>query len=282
MTRLTFRLNSLLGAAAVAAMLIIPGVAQAQDAPALPDAIKQQGEIRFGVKCDLPPFGMTGTDGKPTGIEIDMAKEIAALAFGSPDKANLICVTTEARIPSLTSGKIDLILATLGKFAEREKIIDYSTVYFWGSSYGVTLESTGLKDIQDLAGKNVLIVKGASQIKWLRENVPTANIIELDSTADGLQALKQGRAEAYVGDGSVMLQLASNDPDLIVLSGDVDPGVNGIGIRKGEADLKAFVDFALAKLKADKFYDTDVPKYIDNKLILDATLKGFTTEPPAK
>lgn len=262
-------------------MLLMPIVAQAQDLPPLPDAIKQQGMLRFGVKCDSPPFGMTGTDGKPTGIEIDMAKEIANLAFGSPDKADLICVTTEARIPSLTGGKIDLILATLGKFAEREKVIDFSKPYFWGASYAVTPKSTGLTDVKDLAGKNVLIVKGASQIKWFKDNVPTANIVELDTTADGLQALKQGRGDAYVGDGAVMLQLASTDSDLVVLKGDVDPGVNGIGIRKGDAALKIFIDAALDRLKADKFYDTDVPKYVDVPLLIESTLKGFTTEPPA-
>ena len=111
-----------------------PSLAYAQGLPPLPQAIKDAGVIRIGVKCDSPPFGSSGPDGKPVGIEVDMAKQIGVYAFGSPDKAELSCVATDARIPSLTGKKIDLILATLGKTPPREQVIDYSNIYYWGSS----------------------------------------------------------------------------------------------------------------------------------------------------
>ena len=100
--------------AAVAASLATIGAlaavsAQAQDLPALPKDIKDKGELRVGVKCDSPPFGMLDPGGKPIGIEVEMAKRIAEYAFGSAAKAQLVCVTSEARIPSLQGNKIDMI-----------------------------------------------------------------------------------------------------------------------------------------------------------------------------
>ena len=131
--------------------------------------------IRIGVKCDSPPFGSSGPDGKPVGIEVEMAKQIGAYAFGSPDKAELSCVATDARIPSLTGRKIDLILATLGKTPPREQVIDYSDIYYWGSSNVAVPKDSPVQSLADLKGKSILIVKGGNQIKWLRDRFPASS-----------------------------------------------------------------------------------------------------------
>lgn len=274
-------IRRILASAACASALLIQVPAQAQDLPPLPAAIKEAGVLRFGVKCDSPPFGSTGPDGKPMGIEVEMARQIAAYAFGSPDKAELTCVTSEARIPSLNGGKIDLILATLGKFPAREEVIDFSDVYFWGTSNVIVPKDSPAQKLSDFAGKTILIVKGGSQIKWLQGNIPDVKMMQLNTTADGVQALQQGRGEGFVGDGGLIWTLASNYPDLRVIDEGLDLGVNGIGLRKNEPELKAFVNAALARLKAEKFYDSAAKKFIDNDLVREAMLKGFTTEPPA-
>ncbi len=264
--------------AVCAAALLVQ--AQAQELPSLPDAIKSAGVLRFGVKCDSPPFGSTGPDGKPMGIEVEMAKQIATYAFGSPDKAELTCVTSEARIPSLNGGKIDLILATLGRFPAREEVIDFSDIYFWGTSNVIVPKDSPVQKLSDFAGKTILIVKGGSQMKWLKANIPDVQMLQLNTTADGVQALQQARGDGFVGDGGLIWTLASNYPDLRVIDEGLDLGVNGIGLRKNEPELKAFVNAALAKLKADKFYEGAAQKFIDNDLVRQAMLKGFTTEAP--
>ncbi|MFB9948256.1 transporter substrate-binding domain-containing protein [Rhizobium puerariae] len=267
--------------AACAAALLLQVPAQAQELPPLPAAIKSAGVLRFGVKCDSPPFGSTGPDGKPMGIEVEMARQIAAYAFGSPDKAELTCVTSEARIPSLNGGKIDLILATLGRFPAREEVIDFSDIYFWGTSNVIVPKDSPAQKLSDFAGKTILIVKGGSQMKWLKENIPDVQLLQLNTTADGVQALQQARGDGFVGDGGLIWTLASNYPALRVIDEGLDLGVNGIGLRKNEPELKAFVNAALTKLKADKFYDAAARKFIENDLVRQAMLKGFTTQPPA-
>jgi polar amino acid transport system substrate-binding protein len=278
MTNITRTAAALLGGVATA--LALSWAAAAQDLPPVPEAIKKAGVIRIGVKCDSPPFGASGTDGKPMGIEVDMAKKIGEFAFGSPAGAELSCVTSEARIPSLNAGKIDLILATLGRFPAREQVVDFSNISFWGTSNLLVPKDSPVKTLADLKDKSVLIVKGASQIKWLRDNIPGIELIQLNTTADSIQALLQGRAEGFVGDGGLAYTLASNYPQLRIIEEGIDPGVNGVGLRKNEPELKAFVNAALDKLRKDGFYEKAVPQYVDKPVVAKVVLKGFVEAPP--
>src|SRR5215211_5866773 len=171
MTRFKTLRDTLASLGLLVTLTSLPSPAAAQDLPPVPQAIKDAGVVRIGVKCDSPPFGASGPDGKPVGIEVDMAKQIGVYAFGSPDKAELSCVATDARIPSLTGKKIDLILATLGKTPPREQVIDYSDIYYWGSSNVAVLKDSPIQSLADLKGKSILIVKAGNQIKWLPNHV---------------------------------------------------------------------------------------------------------------
>jgi|tagenome__1003787_1003787.scaffolds.fasta_scaffold20804888_2 polar amino acid transport system substrate-binding protein len=272
---------------AIAALGVVVGIASqsmpasAQTLPPPPKAIKDAGVIRIGVKCDSPPFGSSGPDGKPLGVEVEMAKQLGTYAFGSPDKAELSCVATDARIPSLTGGKIDLIIATLGKTPPREQVIDYSDIYYWGGSNVIVPKDSPVQKLADLEGKSILIVKGGSQLKWLKDRIPGVQFVQLNTNADNLQALLQGRAEAYVGDAVTISTLINNYPNLRVLPEQVDLGFNGVGIRKNEPELKAFVNAALKKMKDEKFYSKVVPSYVSDPIVVKEMIKSFETDPPA-
>jgi polar amino acid transport system substrate-binding protein len=255
--------------------------ASAQALPPVPKAIKDAGVIRIGVKCDSPPFGSSGPDGKPLGIEVEMAKQIGTYALSSPDKAELSCVATDARIPSLTGGKIDLIIATLGKTPPREQVIDYSDIYYWGSSKLLVPKDSPIQKLADLEGKSILIVKGGSQLKWLKDRIPGIQFVQLNTNADNIQALQQGRGDGYVGDAITIATLSSNYPNLRVLKEEVDLGFNGVGIRKNEPELKAFVNAVLKKLKNEKYYSKIVPTYVSDPIVANEMIKSFETDPPA-
>ena len=98
---------------------------------------------------------------------------------------------------------------------------------------------------------------------------------------------------AFVGLGDKATELAGNlplgnqrvleiaralaaDPILIVLD---EPAA---GLRKGEKELKAFVDAALDKLRADGFYQKAVPQFVTDAAVAKITLKGFVEPPPVK
>ncbi len=281
MNHLKLLRNTIASLSAVVAVAAQVMPATAQNLPPLPQAIKDAGVIRIGVKCDSPPYGSSGPDGKPVGIEVDMAKQIGTFAFGSPEKAELSCVATDARIPSLTGKKIDLIIATLGKTPPREQVIDYSNIYFWGGSNVIVLKDSPVQKLADLKGKSILIVKGGNQIKWLRDNIPNVEFVQLNNASDSLQALLQGRADGYVSDGTTMALLSSSYPNLRILKEEVDVGINGVGVRKNEPELKAFVNAALKKMKDEKFFSKSVKTHVSDPNLQAQMIKSFETDPPA-
>jgi polar amino acid transport system substrate-binding protein len=238
----------------------------AQGLPPVPEAIKKQGLLRVGVKCDYPPDGYLDAQGKPQGVEVSLAKQIAAYAFGSPDKVELACVTAANRIPSLQGGKIDLILATLGVSAERAQVIDFSNNYAWGGSDVLVPKDSPIKSLTDFAGKNVIVMKGAWQIGWFEKNVPSANLLKLDGISDGLQALLQKRADGFAHDLDVLRPIAKKNSDVKLVGEIYQLGYRAAGIRKGEKDWIDYVNAAVAQAKKDDLIAKWVKEHVEADL----------------
>jgi polar amino acid transport system substrate-binding protein len=238
----------------------------AQGLPPVPEAIKKQGLLRVGVKCDYPPDGYLDAQGKPQGVEVSLAKQIAAYAFGSPDKVELACVTAANRIPSLQGGKIDLILATLGVSAERAQVIDFSDNYAWGGSDVLVPKDSPIKSLPDFAGKNVIVMKGAWQIGWFEKNVPSANLLKLDGISDGLQALLQKRADGFAHDLDVLRPIAKKNSDVKLVGEIYQLGYRAAGIRKGEKDWVDYVNAAVAQAKKDGLIAKWVKEHVEADL----------------
>jgi polar amino acid transport system substrate-binding protein len=238
----------------------------AQGLPPVPEAIKKQGLLRVGVKCDYPPDGYLDAQGKPQGVEVSLAKQIAAYAFGSPDKVELACVTAANRIPSLQGGKIDLILATLGVSAERAQVIDFSDNYAWGGSDVLVPKDSPIKSLPDFAGKNVIVMKGAWQIGWFEKNVPSANLLKLDGISDGLQALLQKRADGFAHDLDVLRPIAKKNSEVKLVGEIYQLGYRAAGIRKGEKDWVDYVNAAVAQAKKDGLIAKWVKEHVEADL----------------
>jgi ABC-type amino acid transport substrate-binding protein len=83
-------------------------------------------KIKIAIPTDFPPYGFVGTDLKPQGLDIDMANYIAAKLGVAIELAP---VTSANRIAYLQTKKADLVISTLGKNPEREKVIDFTAAY---------------------------------------------------------------------------------------------------------------------------------------------------------
>ena len=261
--RLALTAIALIGLAFAAATFVS---ARAQDMPPLPDPIKKQGLIRAGIKCDYPPDGFLDAQGKNQGVEVMLARQLGVYAFGSADKVELSCVTAANRIPALQGGKIDVIVATLGVSEERAKVIDFSDSYAWGGSDVLTLKDSPIKSLKEFAGKKVIAMKGAWQIGWFEQHVPTAELLKLDSIADGLQALMQGRADGFAHDTDVLRPIAKKNPNVKLVGEIYQLGTRAAGIRKGETEWTQYINAAIAKAKRDGLVVQWIKQYVEPDL----------------
>ncbi|MHB9094798.1 MAG: transporter substrate-binding domain-containing protein [Eubacteriales bacterium] len=225
-----------------------------QKTPSALDAIKAKGKLVIGVKGDFAPYGFVDESGKSAGFEVDMAHRLAKDLFGDPEKIELVIVTGTNRIPNLQSGKIDIILATLGITAERAKQVDYSKPYFKSGVQLLVPKDSTIKDIQDLKGKQVITITGTTGDAGLQKLVPEAKLLKLTTTSEALQALKDKRGVAFAQDNTLVYVLAKQNPEFKVVGQPFNETEWGLAVRKGETDVVDWINKNLDQWQQEDYY----------------------------
>jgi len=215
--------------------------------------IKDRGKLIVGVKTDSPPFGYVNEKGDFVGFEVALAKRFAKDLLGDESKIELVSVSGPNRIPYLQSDKVDLILATLSVSEERAKVIDFSNPYFKTAAQVLTGKNSGIQSVKDLDGKNVVVVKGSMADVYLTNNVPGAKLTKFEKNTEALQALKDGRVDAYFQDNVVFYSWANQNPDFHVLPEQIEPTPWATGVKKGNTELKEWIDSELEELGKEQF-----------------------------
>ena len=160
-------MRKMMTAVAIAAVAMM-GAVQVANADALDD-IKKSGKIRIAVDLGVPPYGMTDDKMQPTGSDIETAKLLAkdwGLQFEH------VSTTGASRIPSLQTGKADLVISTLSITPERAKVIDFSLGYAVLRTVIAAPRSVNVKSLADLDGKTVGTVRGTTHDTQLTKEGP--------------------------------------------------------------------------------------------------------------
>ena len=241
-----------------AALALTSALARAQTAL---DDIVAKKQITIAIPTDFPPYGFVGTDLKPQGLDIDMANLIAA-KLGV--KAELVPVTSANRIPYLQTKKADLVISTLGKNPEREKVIDFTAAYspFFQAVYAA--KSVAIKGPADLAGKTVGVTRGAIEDMELTKLAPpTADVKRFEDNNATVSAFVSGQVQAIATGASVAGNMMVRNPQLgtefkFVLK----DSPNFIGVAKGEDKLRTKVNEIIAAAKASGELDTMAKKWL--------------------
>src|SRR5206468_9252827 len=142
--------------------------AAASALPPLPAEVKQRGRWNIGVKCDAPPFGYIDVQGKHAGFDVEIAKWFSRFAFGKSNRVTYTCVTTPAREPALTTGRVDLVIATFTYTADRDTRIDFSRAYYKATGRLLVRNDSPIKSLADLAGKTIATTSGSISDPWVQ------------------------------------------------------------------------------------------------------------------
>lgn len=231
------------------AALMLTQVTQAR-ADRLQD-IEKRGVIRIAVPQDFPPFGSVGTDLQPQGYDIDMA---TYLAKQMKLKLQLVPVSSANRVPYLQTDKVDLVISSLGKNPEREKVIAFSRAYapFFLGVFGP--KEDDLKSAAGLAGKSIGVTRGAVEDMVLSDIAPkNAQLKRYEDNNTTLSAYLSGQVQ-YVATGNLVVAAITrqNPGKAPVTKFMLKDSPCFIGMRKDEPALKAKVDALIAQALADK------------------------------
>ncbi|MDE3738678.1 MULTISPECIES: transporter substrate-binding domain-containing protein [Pseudomonas] len=236
-------------------------------ADALSD-ISERGVLKVAVPQDFPPFGSVGPDLKPRGLDIDTAQ---LLADKLGVKLALTPVNSTNRIPFLTTGKVDLVISSLGKNAEREAVIDFSTPYapFYLAVFGP--EDVAITALEALSGKTISVTRGSIEDMELSAVAPKdATIKRFEDNNSTIAAYLAGQVDLIASGSVVMAAIAAKNPAKVpALKVKLKDSPVYIGLAKNEPALLQKVNAIITEAKADGSLNRNAEKWLKQPLPAD-------------
>jgi glutamate transport system substrate-binding protein len=230
------------------------GSEQAADVEQFPEdttmgKIQAAGEIKIGVKYDVPPFGFKNPQTDDIeGFDVDLGQ---AVADKLGVKANFIEAISDNRIPFLQDGTVDLVLSTMTINAERAQEIGFSEPYYIARGRILVPQDSDIAGIDDLAGRKVCTALGSTYEETIKEQAPDADLQLVDSYSECLELVQNGAVDAVSTDDVILTGMIIQDDTLKLTEGDpLTTEPYGAGLPKDDAEFKEFVDGVLEEYKS--------------------------------
>ena len=225
---------------ACAALLAFTCLTQLVYADTLSD-IRQRKKVLVAIDLGSPPFGMTDDKLQPYGSDVNTAR---MLAKDLGVELEIVQVTGPNRVPYLLTNKVDMVIASFSITPERAKVVAFSIPYSASESVVAASASSPIKNVNDLAGKRVGVVRGNLQDTLLQPIIPKGTIIvRFDDDSTNAAALLSGQVDAIGTANELVAATARKNPDKsIVAKFSIKVVPHGIGMRQGETELVNWVN----------------------------------------
>ena len=209
--------------------------------------IKERGTIKVGVNMDSRPFAYYDKNGNLQGYDIDLARYIAQYLLHSPNAVEFSSVTSEDRMLKVSTGEVDMVIATLTITPQRQELIDFSVPYDVAGQALLVRTNSKITSITDLYEQNIGVVFGTTAEKNMLTLAPMANIIGFKDYDDAYKALKNKQIDALTSDDTLLSRYAYEDPNVKLLPKKYSKEPYGVAFKKGESTkkLRENVDYAL-------------------------------------
>ncbi len=200
------------------------------------DEIIARKKLIVAVPQDFPPFGSVGPDLKPEGYDIDVAKLIAK---DMGVEIELVPVSSANRIPFLQTGKVDLVISTLGANPDRAKVIWFSSAYAPFFSGVFASKSVSIKSYDDLKGKTLGVTRGNLEDLEISKRAPKeANIKRFEDNATTTAAYLAGQVDVLISGNTLAAKIIKDLPEKQVETKMIlKNSPTFIGMKKGDVDL---------------------------------------------
>jgi polar amino acid transport system substrate-binding protein len=217
--------------------------------------------LRVGMECNYFPFNYKDANGDLLGYDVDVAKGVTDILGVDVE---FVCQAWDGMIPALLANKFDLIVASMSITEDRAKKIDFSIPYrvSVGRLIGPKKVKVELFDEdgniipENFKDVRIGVERASTYASWFKAKLPEVEVVLYDGTETGYLDLMNGRVDMIMTNPMKAHLKFLSKPDgagYEFKSPPIDeveffgPGC-GIGMRKGQPELKSQVDAALKKL----------------------------------
>lgn len=245
---MTLKLN--LAMALAAATLVAAMPAQAQEMKSKLDEVLARGHLVVGTGSTNAPWHFKSAEDKLQGFDVDMGRIVAKALFGDADKIEYVIQSSDARIPNITTNKVDVTCQFMTVTGERAQQVAF-TIPYYREGVGLMLKAdskyAGYDDLK-AAGSAVTIsvLQNVYAEDMVHAALPEAKVDQYDSVDLIYQALESGRADAAATDQSAIAWFMTQNQGRYKDSGyGWGPQSYSCAVARGDQDWLNFVNTAL-------------------------------------
>lgn len=205
------------------------------------EEILKSGEIKIAVPENFPPFGSVGKSLEHEGYDVDVAKLIAE---NLGVELEVVPVTSKQRIPFLSSGKVDLVISSMGANPERAKSIWFSSAYAPFFSGAFAAADMDISSADDLSGLKIGLTGGTLEDLELSKIAPEdAEITRFGDNAATISAFVAKQVDVLVTGNTVAAKVAADNAEMsIETKFIIKESPAFMGVRSGEMNMLQWVN----------------------------------------
>ena len=220
------------------------------------DDIKAKGVVTIGIQGDNPPWGFVNAKGEQDGIDADVGH---AFAKSLGVKVEFVPLAVANRIPALTTGRVDVLFATMAMLPERAKAVQYSKPYAANTIVLVGAKADSIKSNADMGKVAIGVPSSSVQDTQVTKLAPAGTkILRFADDSATIQALVSGQVQAVGGNTAYMDRLEQAKPGVYENKLEFVALYNGACSRLGDKQmnetLNAFLDKLLASAEYKEIY----------------------------
>lgn len=244
----------------VAVLLILPGAdLPAQTSEGTLEKIARTGQFVMGYRADSSPLSFENANGQPAGYSVDFCRRVAARIKTHFAEKNIetkfVRLSADERISAVEEGRIDIECGATTITLSRQEQVDFSLPIFVTGGSLLSLTSSGIEGIADLAGKKVGVLQGTTTVEELRRHLAVnevdAEVVLVGNRSEGMRRLDQSEIQALAADQIVLIGqvIASRNPEKYSVASDIfsyEP--YGLVVRRNDADFRLMVNRTISQL----------------------------------
>ncbi|NDH63942.1 MAG: amino acid ABC transporter substrate-binding protein [Alphaproteobacteria bacterium] len=258
--------NKIMAATAGIAAIVLGAAGTAHAGKEL-DAIKARGQLICGVGIGTAGFNLADSQGKWTGLNVDICRAVAAAIFGDADKVKYVPLTSQQRFTALQSGEVDLLSNNTTVTLTRDTALgfDFTGVTYYDGQGFMVPKKLGVKSAKELNGATVCVAPGTTTelnlADYFRANKMTFKPVVIEKVDEIRGAFFSGRCDVYTTDASGLYATrAANVPapltieDFIILPEIISKEPLGPVVRHGDSQFADIVRWAqFAMIEAEEY-----------------------------
>ncbi|MBD2567614.1 amino acid ABC transporter substrate-binding protein [Anabaena lutea] len=223
------------------------------------NSIKSRGKLICGVSGELPGFSFVETNGKYSGIDVDVCRAIASAIFDDPEAVEYRNLNTKERFTALQTGEVDILSRNTTWTLSRDTSqgLDFAPVVFYDGQAVMVRKNSSIKSLADLKDKAICIQTGTTTEQNLADQMRKRNItyksVVFEDVNITFATYAQGRCDAITTDRSGLVSRRTTLPkpdDNIILDDVLSSEPLAPAVVKGDtkwADIVKWTIYSLVK-----------------------------------